>query len=196
MPTRIILIVSAAAIAAAACGQEAETGNAAQIDQKPDAGPIEEAPAVPLVGSDGTVIGEIKGGDGDTGAVFLVTAQGLPPGVHGLHLHDVGVCEGPSFDSAGPHWNPTNAQHGLQNPQGPHWGDLPNITVGPDGRFVGEVTIEGSFLKESRLKGSGRGGPILDANGAALVIHAEPDDNRTDPSGNSGARIACAAITG
>lgn len=196
MPTRIILIVSAATIAVAACGQEAETGNAAQIEQNPDAGPIEEAPAVPLVGSDGTVIGEIKGGDGDTGAVFLVTAQGLPPGVHGLHLHDAGLCEGPSFDSAGPHWNPTHAQHGLQNPQGPHWGDLPNITVGPDGRFAGEVTIEGSFLKESRLKGSGRGGPILDANGAALVIHAQPDDNRTDPSGNSGARIACAAFTG
>jgi superoxide dismutase, Cu-Zn family len=196
MPARTILIASAAAIALTACRQEAESDNVAQIGNTAGAGPIEEAPAVPLADAAGTIIGEVKGGDGGTGAVFQVTARGLSPGVHGMHLHDVGVCEGPSFESAGPHWNPTNARHGLQNPQGPHWGDLPNITVGPDGRFVGNVTIEGSYLKASRLKGASGGRPILDANGVALVIHAQPDDNRTDPAGNSGARIACAAILG
>ena len=195
MTARTILIASAAAIALAACSDDNE-GNVAPIDQSADSGSIAEAPAVPLAAPDGTIIGEVKGGDGDTGAIFQVTARGLPPGVHGMHLHDVGLCEGPGFDSAGPHWNPSTAQHGLENPQGPHWGDLPNITVGPDGSFTGNVTVEGSYLKESRLKGASRGGPILDANGFALVIHADPDDNRTDPSGNSGARIACAAITG
>ncbi len=182
MPARTILIASATAIILAACsdrdgGNVAQNDQNAQVDQNADAGPTAEAAAVPLSAADGTVIGEVT----RAGSVFQVTARGLPPGVHGIHLHDVGLCEGPSFDSAGPHWNPTTAQHGRENPQGPHLGDLPNITVGADG------LASASFAAQEGL---------VDANGFALVIHADPDDNRTDPSGNSGARIACAAITG
>ena len=100
-----------------------------------------------------------------------------------MHLHQTGRCEAPGFASAGPHWNPTGKQHGSENPQGAHMGDLQNVTVEPDGSLSAEVAVPG-----------GAASPMLDANGAALVIHADPDDYKTDPSGNSGARIACAVL--
>lgn len=112
---------------------------------------------------------------------------GLPPGTHAIHLHTTGQCEAP-FESAGGHWNPTNRQHGAQNPQGPHQGDLPNITVAGDSSVTVRVATPGGMLRGS----SG----LLDADGAAVVVHAGPDDNRTDPSGNSGDRIACGVVTG
>lgn len=181
MRARTILIASAAAVLAACSdgdnGNVAQIDQDAQIDQNAESGATAGAAAVPLTAADGTVIGEVT----RSGNAFQVTARGLPPGVHGIHLHDAGLCEGPGFDSAGPHWNPTTAQHGRENPQGPHLGDLPNLEVGADGR------ASASFAAQDGL---------ADANGFALVIHADPDDNRTDPSGNSGARIACAAITG
>lgn len=184
-----IATLSMAAIAAAALS----ACERAEQAPPPGSGTIDEAPAVSLVGPDGTIIGSVSAGDSAEGAVLKIAAEGLPPGTHGVHLHDVGLCEGPGFESAGSHWNPTGSQHGFQNPQGPHFGDLPNITVGEDGNFSGTLTVEGSYLKQTRER-RGDGGPILDANGAALVIHAEADDFRTDPSGNSGDRIACAAL--
>ncbi|MFN2474302.1 MAG: superoxide dismutase family protein [Sphingomicrobium sp.] len=115
-----------------------------------------------------------------------VTAEGLPPGVHGIHLHAVGQCAAPDFASAGPHWNPMAKQHGRDNPAGPHDGDLPNITIGADGRGTLEATVSGGAHTGA--------GALLDADGAALVIHAAADDLRTDPAGNSGARIACGVV--
>jgi Cu-Zn family superoxide dismutase len=132
-----------------------------------------------LIRADGSRAGAVSLTEGADGALLFIDATGLPPGVHGIHLHAVGRCETPDFTSAGPHWNPGQRQHGLDNAQGPHGGDLPNVTVGGDGA-----------LKTMIKAASGS----LDADGAALVIHAAPDDNRTDPSGNSGARIACAAF--
>jgi Cu-Zn family superoxide dismutase len=118
----------------------------------------------------------------------LLEVQGLPPGVKGVHVHAVGRCEGPAFTSAGGHFNPHGRQHGALNlPQGPHAGDLPNITVAADGRGRLESTTELMSL------GSGPGS-VLDADGSAIVVHAAPDDFRTDPTGNSGARIACGVI--
>ena len=111
-------------------------------------------------------------------------ASGMPPGAYGAHIHAVGRCDPPDYTSAGPHWNPTGQQHGKSNPQGMHKGDLPNLTVGADGTAVLEITIPGALI-------AGGTAPMLDADGAALVIHERPDDYRTDPSGNSGARIAC-----
>jgi Cu-Zn family superoxide dismutase len=113
-----------------------------------------------------------------------VEAAGLGPGTYGVHVHNVGRCDPPDFASAGPHWNPAGRQHGSQNPQGPHMGDLPNLMVGTDGRGTLEFAINGADLR-------GGARPMLDGDGAALMIHANPDDYRTDPSGNSGARIAC-----
>jgi len=118
----------------------------------------------------------------------LVEVQGLPRGAHGVHVHAVGKCDGPDFASAGPHFNPASRQHGALNPQGPHAGDLPNIEVGADGKGRLESTTEMLSL------GSGTTS-IFDSDGSALVVHAAPDDFRTDPTGNSGARIACGVIT-
>jgi superoxide dismutase, Cu-Zn family len=113
-----------------------------------------------------------------------VEAAGLAPGTYAAHIHMTGRCDPPGFDSAGAHWNPTGRQHGNQNPQGQHLGDLPNLQVGTNGEGSFELGISGAEL-------SGGRNAMLDADGAALVIHAAPDDYRTDPSGNSGARIAC-----
>ena len=116
-----------------------------------------------------------------------IDATALNAGAYGVHLHAVGACDAPDFASAGPHWNPTNRQHGSRNPAGPHAGDLPNLLVGTDGRGTLEYLVRGP-----RLTGSSRA--LLDADGAALVIHVSADDLRTDPSGNSGARLACGAL--
>ena len=118
---------------------------------------------------------------------ILVEAKGLPPGPHGAHIHAVGKCDPPDFNSAGPHFNPTNKQHGALNPQGSHAGDLPNLTVGPDGTGRMETTTEQLSL------GSGPSS-VWDADGSALVVHASPDDFKTDPTGNSGGRIACGVL--
>lgn len=113
-----------------------------------------------------------------------VTAEGLAAGVHGIHIHAVGRCEGPDFKTAGAHWNPTGHEHGRDNPKGAHQGDLPNITIGADGKGKVDFTVKGATLAS-----------LMDADGAAVVIHASPDDYKTDPSGNSGGRVACGVLT-
>lgn len=118
------------------------------------------------------------------GLRIRIDATALNAGAYGVHLHAVGRCDRPGFESAGPHWNPANRQHGTRNPAGPHAGDLPNLLVGTDGRGMMEFLVRGA-----RLTGDRRS--LLDADGTAVVIHASADDYRTDPSGNSGARIAC-----
>ena len=121
------------------------------------------------------------------GVEVRVQAVRLAPGHYGVHIHGVGRCEGPGFESAGPHWNPASRQHGSLNPQGHHLGDLPNIDVDADGAGRLEFAIVGATLQ-------GGDHPLFDADGASVVIHAAPDDYRTDPSGNSGARIACGVL--
>jgi Cu-Zn family superoxide dismutase len=120
------------------------------------------------------------------GLVTTGTLRGLPPGTHGIHLHAVGRCEAP-FTSAGGHWNPTGRQHGFENPMGPHAGDMRNLVVGADSTAAVNVTAANGTLREGAT-------PLLDADGAAVVVHAGPDDYRTDPAGNSGARIACGVV--
>lgn len=115
------------------------------------------------------------------------TLRGLPPGDHGIHVHTAGICE-PPFDSAGPHWNPTSKQHGTENPNGPHFGDLTNLSVGSDSTATVQGVTPGGTLRGENA--------LLDADGSAIVVHAGPDDYKTDPSGNSGARIACGVVQG
>lgn len=136
----------------------------------------------------GTV--DVLGGDG--GLTLRFHLRGMAPGEHGVHLHAVGACDGSTatpFASAGAHLNPAAAKHGLQNPEGPHAGDLPNLTVVADG------TAETS-IASSRVGASGAGASLFDADGTAIVVHASSDDQRTDPSGNSGARVACGVVNG
>ena len=119
---------------------------------------------------------------------IVLEAKGLTPGLHAFHIHAVGKCDPPDFNSAGPHFNPTGKQHGALNPQGSHAGDLPNLNVAADGSGRLETATEQITL------GSGATS-LWDTDGSSLVVHAAPDDFKTDPTGNSGARVACGVIT-
>ncbi|KRA81425.1 superoxide dismutase family protein [Altererythrobacter sp. Root672] len=116
-----------------------------------------------------------------------VALIGISPGVHGMHLHTTGSCDAPEFTSAGGHLNPDHRQHGTENPAGSHLGDLPNITIGSDGTGSASVTLNGT--RDQVLA------QLFDADGTAIVVHASADDYKTDPSGNSGGRIACGVLT-
>jgi len=136
-----------------------------------------------LVNATGQSIGSVRAWQTTGGVSFHIEASGLPHGVHGVHVHAVGRCEGPDSASAGSHWNPAGKKHGLNNPAGPHAGDMPNVEVAANGVLSATVVLAGASMAS-----------LLDADGAALLIHAGADDYMTDPSGNSGARIACAVI--
>ena len=133
--------------------------------------------------ADGREVGRATVREVGGGLRFTVDVRDLPAGTHGAHVHTVGRCDPPDFQSAGPHWNPTGAKHGANNPQGPHLGDLPNLLVGADGRGTLAFTVPGATMVG-----------LLDADGASMVVHASADDLVTDPSGNSGGRIACGAF--
>ncbi len=128
--------------------------------------------------SHGSVMGTQRRG----AITMLITVNGLTPGVHGLHIHAVGMCEGPAFASAGGHWNPAMKMHGKDNPMGAHTGDLPNLTVDAKGAGRAQISVPGTIAD------------LLDADGASVIVHAAADDYKTDPSGNSGARVVCAVL--
>jgi Cu-Zn family superoxide dismutase len=143
-------------------------------------------PVIEIHKADGALVARAMVWQGPRGIEVRVQAAGLPAGHYGVHLHAVGRCEGAAFASAGPHWNPTGRQHGTLNPAGHHLGDLPNLDVDEFGGGRLEFNIPGAST-------SGPNG-LFDADGTSLVIHAAADDYLTDPSGNSGARIACGVL--
>ena len=116
-----------------------------------------------------------------------VTVEGLPEGEHGFHFHETGTCTPPDFASAGGHFNPEKKQHGMLNPGGRHAGDLPNIKVGADGKGKQGTTTALFTLSPGAIS-------LADADRSAAVVHAQADDMKTDPSGNSGDRIACGVV--
>ena len=122
------------------------------------------------------------------GVKISLSVHGLTPGLHGFHIHTVGKCEPPDFASAGGHFNPHGKKHGLKNPEGAHAGDLQNLVVDTDG------TAKGEWVTKEVTLGPGTTS-LLDTDGSSLVIHANPDDEMTDPAGSAGARIACGVIT-
>jgi Cu-Zn family superoxide dismutase len=122
------------------------------------------------------------------GVRLKAQVKGLTVGLHGIHIHAVGKCDSPDFMTAGGHFNPTMHQHGLENPQGAHAGDMPNLAIASDG----SGTVD--FLLKDVTLGTGTGS-LFGPDGTALVIHADQDDEKTDPTGNSGARIACGVIS-
>jgi len=127
--------------------------------------------------------------EGPEGARIEVVGVGLPPGPKGIHIHAVGKCDPPDFVSAGTHFNPAGKQHGRLNPGGAHAGDLPNLLVTPAGGARLDVTTKAVTLTE------GVPTSLFGPGGTSLVIHAQPDDEKTDPTGNSGGRMACGVIT-
>ncbi len=141
-----------------------------------------------LVDAQGTELGRATFAQLPQGVLIKLKASNLPPGVHGFHIHAGGACHAPAFASAGGHFNPDGKSHGFKNPNGPHAGDLPNLTVPPNGTVDVETLAKRVTLEE---------GPnsLFKEGGTSLMIHADPDDYLSDPSGNSGARIACGSIT-
>ncbi|MFN8665614.1 MAG: superoxide dismutase family protein [Gemmatimonadaceae bacterium] len=137
--------------------------------------------------ADGRAVGTATLRKVDNAIQLDLDVTGIPDGTHGLHFHTVGKCDAPDFATAGGHLNPGATKHGVQNPQGPHAGDLPNLVVA-DGRSRGWTA------RTLRVVADTTRGGLFDADGTALVIHANRDDEATDPSGNSGARIACGVI--
>jgi Cu-Zn family superoxide dismutase len=140
-----------------------------------------------LLNAQGAPVGTATFSEKPNGVQLELKVSNLPPGLHGFHIHAVGKCEAPDFKSAGPHFNPEGKQHGWDNPLGHHLGDLQNLSVGPGGNANIKILVPGVTLGE---------GPnsLLHEGGTALVIHEKPDDGKTDPAGNAGARIACGVI--
>jgi len=164
---RAILILTAAA-ALTACETARE--------------PVGGAP-MPLIDSAGRQIGTVVAWQTTGGISFRVSASGLPHGLHGIHVHPIGRCDPPDFASAGTHWNPAGKQHGLNNPNGPHAGDLPNVEVAANGVLSQTVVLPNATMAQ-----------LLDADGSSIMIHANADDYVSQPAGNSGPKIACAII--
>jgi Cu-Zn family superoxide dismutase len=141
-----------------------------------------------LKGRDGKSIGMATFREVSGGVVIDVDVKGLTPGLHAVHVHAIGKCEGPAFTSAGGHFNPAQKKHGLRSAEGPHAGDMPNMYIAKDGTGRFEVLADNITLKTGDRS-------VFDADGSALVIHAGADDDMTDPTGNSGDRAACGVIT-
>ncbi len=160
---------------------------AAFAQQAPGDGPPPVRAVFAIIDSSGARTGQVNAVQNPDGVLFQVLATGLAPGLHGLHLHASPTCEPPTFQSAGGHFNPAGKEHGARNPSGPHAGDLPNLLANEKGEARAQLLIPGVTLAP--------GPASIGVPGSALVIHAKPDDELTDPSGNSGARIACASIS-
>ena len=130
--------------------------------------------------ADGADVGTATATQEGDSVSITINGSNMPPGMHGVHVHMVGSCE-PDFASAGGHWNPTAQKHGLDDPEGQHAGDMPNLEVGDDGTATLTYTLAGGATFDG----------LMDADGSALIVHSGEDDQTTDPSGDSGDRIAC-----
>ena len=193
MTHRIYLIAAVSAVALiSACQKPAEPAandmaTANDMGAMNEAAPAATAQSAQLMDAGGKAIGTVEMSEDASGLTLKVTAAGLPAGTHGVHLHEKGMCEGPKFESAGAHWNPMTKQHGRDNPMGAHLGDLANMDATDGAEATSTYQVAGVTMV-------GTGNALADADGTSLVVHAKADDYKTDPSGNSGDRIACAVL--
>lgn len=165
----------------AACGQSDAAAESQTMSPK-GAQPGEVVSAM-IRAHHGQGMGEVLIASGNDGLMVNVMAEDMKPGTYGVHVHTVGKCDAPDFKSAEGHWNPFGKMHGLESDKGAHSGDLPNLVIGEGGTGALSFTIKHATM-------TGEGG-LMDADGAAFMIHAGPDDMKTDPSGDSGDRIGC-----
>ena len=187
--TAILMAGGALALAACSGGEKADASKTDAAANAPT------APAAPKATGDVEVaratlndaVGQAKGSvdilEGADGLLVRANLTGSP-GTYALHVHTVGKCDAPDFKTAEGHWNPENKQHGVDNPAGSHKGDMPNVTIAAAGKGTLEFRISGATKAT-----------LLDTDGAAFVMHEKPDDNKSDPAGNAGNRIACGIIT-
>ena len=193
MTHRIYLVAAVSAVALiSACQKPAEPAandmaTANDMGAMNEAAPAATAQSAQLMDAGGKAIGTVEMSEDASGLTLKVTAAGLPVGTHGVHLHEKGMCEGPKFESAGAHWNPMTKQHGRDNPMGAHLGDLANMDATDGAEATSTYQVAGVTMV-------GTGNALADADGTSLVVHAKADDYKTDPSGNSGDRIACAVL--
>lgn len=164
--------------------QEEDAEEASAIREEKEKKLIE----VDLKNSEGERVGVAQLKQQKEGVDIQIEAWNLPEGEHGFHIHEKGICEAPNFESAGGHFNPTDAKHGFDHPEGPHAGDLLNLKVDDEGR------VQESFLATMVTLRKGEENSLLLENGTSLVIHADPDDYISQPAGDSGERIACGII--
>jgi Cu-Zn family superoxide dismutase len=177
---RFAALLLALSLAGCGAGQPRGPGGAA----------LEEPTAsASLLDSTGARVGVATFSDSAGSGWLALSVTGLKPGAHGMHIHESGTCTTPDFRSAGGHLNPDAKKHGTRNPDGPHAGDLPNLLVEEDGSADTTLAL-------SRVLLAAGPSSMLGAQQRSLVIHADPDDEQTDPSGNSGARVACGVIEG
>ena len=182
MTPRTVIAIAAAGLALSSCMVQKDFGGTHAAAAPPPA----EA-STQLLGPNGEIRGTVTLSQQPSGTHVAARVEGLPAGSYAIHIHAVGQCIAPTFASAGGHFNPDGHQHGSLNPAGPHMGDMPNLIVGSDGSGRLDFDRPGLRLKDGPT-------PLLDADGAAVVVHAGPDDYKTDPSGNSGGRIACGVL--
>ncbi|MBX3034173.1 MAG: superoxide dismutase family protein [Bdellovibrionaceae bacterium] len=142
-----------------------------------------------FVDMSGKVVGTATAVDQKNGVKISVNLSGLEPGKRGMHIHAAGKCEGPKFESAADHFNPTKRHHGKKSLRGPHLGDLGNVEIAADGTLKKDFTLKGTTLNP------GTPNSLATEAGTSIIIHANPDDEKSDPSGHSGDRIYCAVLT-
>lgn len=194
LPTVIALGV----LTACGGGDQAGTPSADQTPQSPEPAATQEpaAPAISapparaeLINREGQEVGEVTFTQDGADVVIEINGRNFEGGPKGVHIHEVGICEPPSFESAGAHFNPDNRQHGLENPNGPHAGDLPNVVIDPD-----DGLAHANFQTPRVTLVDGQPNSLFDADGSSIIIHVGPDDGTSQPAGGSGDRIVCGVI--
>ncbi|SHG26447.1 superoxide dismutase family protein [Ornithinibacillus halophilus] len=194
---RKLLVLPIISITLIACGNaddvednqgKKETHNEPSIETASMEDVNEKALIVTLEDTKGEKVGKAKFEQRKKGVEITLVAENLPPGTHGFHIHEKGLCQAPTFGSAEGHFNPTKANHGFNDPEGPHAGDLPNIEVDEDGKVSKTVLAEMVTLEE------GQEHSLFQEGGTSLMIHEKADDYQSQPSGDAGERIACGVI--